>query len=71
MKLLHRAFPCQRYLLTGVCQIKNNREKSNLIGVWQTFRNQEFTDKGQSGPGNSRSAPLPSLALGPWKTVLF
>ena len=44
---------------------------NNLIAVGQTLRNQGFTDEGQSGPGNSRSAPLPSLALGPWETVYF
>lgn len=26
-------------------------------------------DEGQSGPGNGRSASLPSLALDPWETV--
>ena len=27
--------------------------------------------EGQSGPGNSRSGPLPSLAQGPWETVIL
>ena len=70
--LLNDTLPQQRYLLNSVYQSKVcSLNKSNLIAVWQTLRNQGFTDEGQFWTDNSRSAPLPSLALGPWEIVFI
>ena len=46
-------------------------QTEKCLGAPQTLRNRGGSGEGQSGPGNSRSAPPPSLALGPWETVFF
>ena len=43
--------------------------QNNLIGIWQSLKNPGFAKEGQSGPGNSRLAPPPSLVLDPREAV--